>query len=76
MSSRSSSSTPSKLPVRRVPSSQNEVAEQTIQNTENTKRKLRNVELDLREARQKMTSLQANIKWVYVFFFIQLSEFQ
>ena len=58
------SMTPSKLPVRRTPSNQNEVAEKTPQTSENTKRKLRNVELDLKDARQKLLNLQGNIKLV------------
>lgn len=57
-------STPSKLPVRRIRSNGSEADGNTTptRHTDSTKRKLRNVELDLRDAKQKMLNLQANIK--------------
>ena len=54
--------TPSKLPVRRTASNGNEVIENKTSSADSTKRKLRNVELDLRDAKHKMLNLHANIK--------------
>ena len=54
--------TPSRLPVKRRSSLQNEAVQKTKKNVEETRRKIRTADLDLREAKQRMNGLQSNIK--------------